>query len=137
MEILINTDGGARGNPGPAASAFVATDTSGNLHQKRGKYLGVATNNFAEYQGVVLALEWVKELVGERIDKIQFFLDSNLVVNQLNGNFKVKEGSLQKLFALVKQLEREVGVPISYSFVRRERNVEADKLVNETLDKQK
>lgn len=137
MELKIFTDGGARGNPGPAACAFVAVDNHGELVFKEGEYLGIATNNVAEYKAVVLALQWVKNKKGEKIFKIEFYLDSNLVVNQLNGLFKVREGSLQELFSIIKKLESEIECAISYTHVRREKNVEADKLVNETLDSER
>lgn len=137
MIITINADGGARGNPGPAAAAFVAKDEAGILLEKRGKYLGRATNNVAEYSAVVLGLDWVLSNLGNLRDlsQIQFFLDSNLVVNQLNGKFKVKDNRLRELFFKIKSLEQEIGVPISYSYVPREKNFEADELVNETLDR--
>lgn len=131
MKIVINTDGGARGNPGPAASAFVAKDEAGNVLEKSGKYLGETTNNVAEYQAVVMALVWLK---GEQVGEVLFLLDSNLVVQQLMGNFKVKDPGLKQLFEKIKALEKEIGIPIVYSFVPREKNFEADKLVNETLD---
>ncbi|MCL4389995.1 MAG: ribonuclease HI family protein [Patescibacteria group bacterium] len=139
MTIKINTDGGARGNPGPAACAFVAYDEAGNLLEKRGKYLGTATNNEAEYQGVIEALTYLannKHL----ISNINFFLDSQLVVNQLNGLFKVKEPRLRALLMKVRELESELTKSyklqaISYEYVPREQNRVADALVNETLDK--
>lgn len=125
--LKINCDGGARGNPGPAAAAFVVT---GNLQYKCGKYLGVATNNVAEYQAVILALEWLVKNPG----RADFFLDSNLVVNQLNGLFKVKNADLRELLLKVRELEGKITLPITYSYVPREQNSEADLLVNETLD---
>lgn len=137
MIITINADGGARGNPGPAACAFVAKDEAGILLEKRGKYLGRATNNVAEYSAVMLGLGWVLSNLGNLRDlsQIQFFLDSNLVVNQLNGKFKVKDDRLREFFLKIKSSEQEMWVPISYGYVPREKNFEADGLVNETLDR--
>lgn len=127
--LKINCDGGARGNPGLAAAAFVVT---GNLQYMCGKYLGETTNNVAEYQAVILALEWL----AKNPEKADFFLDSNLVVNQLNGLFKVKDSKLRELLVKVRELEAKISTPITYSYVPRERNWEADALVNQTLDEQ-
>lgn len=131
MTFKVFTDGGSRGNPGKAACAFVVYDDAGNIRQKRGKYLGVATNNEAEYHGVVEALSHSE--LGEE-SHINFFLDSLLVVNQLNGLWKIKEPRLRELLMKVKQLENNR--KITYAHVPREKNYEADLLVNETLDAQ-
>lgn len=136
MRLIMNTDGGARGNPGPAASAFVVWDEAGNLQFKCGKYLGETTNNVAEYSGVIAALSWAdlnrKNLM--EVEKIDFFLDSNLVVNQLNGSFKIKNAELAKLASQIKEIEKRLEFEISYTYVPRARNKEADLIVNETLD---
>lgn len=124
--IKVFTDGGSRGNPGPAAAGYVVFDDAGNIRQKCGKYLGVATNNEAEYQGVIEALTALPDL------ELAFFLDSLLVVNQLNGLWKIKEPRLRDLLMQVKQLENNR--KITYTHVPREKNFEADLLVNETLD---
>lgn len=126
MNLKIHTDGGARGNPGPAACAFVIYDLSGNLREKRGKYLGVTTNNVAEYLAVIEALKVVE---GKSFD---FYLDSLLVVNQLKGLWKVKDQDLKPLVLRIKDLTRNKNV--SWHHVPREQNKEADLLVNETLD---
>lgn len=141
MKLLVHTDGGARGNPGPAAAAFVVYDEAGNLRAKRGKYLGRATNNEAEYQAAIEALEWLihdkDEILRQAQDDVtvSFFLDSNLVVNQLNGLFKVKEGRLRLLLLKIRELESQIPVAVTYSYVPREQNGLADAVVNETLDK--
>lgn len=145
MNFKIFCDGGARGNPGPAASAFVVYDDAGNLRDKRGNYHGRTTNNQAEYGAVIEALRWIEMQVkagsdqGEaRIEQVRFFLDSNLVVNQLNGLFKVKDSGLQERIVEVRVLEQSLSpINISYSYIPRARNWEADLLVNETLDRQK
>ena len=132
MTLKINCDGGSRGNPGPAAAAFVVWNQAGNLLYKCGKYLGVATNNEAEYQAAIEALTWLRD---NRAKIVVFSLDSKLVVNQLNGLFKVKEPRLRELFLQVKGLEQELGqTVISYTSIPREQNFAADLLVNETLD---
>lgn len=130
--LSIFCDGGARGNPGPAAGAFVVKDDKGKvLHQQAG-YFGRATNNQAEYQAVILALEWlVKQPT--RFNTINFYLDSKLVVNQLNGLFKIKNLKLQQLIIQIRILERKLGGEIFYHFVKREKNKAADKLLNQVL----
>ncbi|MBI4099796.1 ribonuclease HI family protein [Candidatus Microgenomates bacterium] len=130
MKLIIFCDGGARGNPGPAAGAFVVYNDAGNLREKRGKYLGETTNNVAEYQAVIMALEWLVQNPAEA----DFRLDSNLVVNQLNGTFKVKDAKLRELLLKVRELEAKVVLPLTYSYVPREKNMVADALVNQTLD---
>lgn len=139
MEINVFCDGGARGNPGPAAVGFVVQNgTDGQTLFKQGKTIGFSTNNVAEYRAVTAALEWLKETPLQhsvKEVKIDFFLDSQLVVNQLNGFFKIKNAALRELFFEVRKLEQEVGGVISYHFVPREQNFIADSLVNEALDK--
>lgn len=133
--LKINCDGGARGNPGPAACAFVV---AGDLQYKCGKYLGIATNNIAEYQAVIEALAWLITKIQDtryKTQEISFFLDSNLVVNQINGLFKVKDAKLRELLLKVRELEAKISQSLTYSYVPREENREADRLVNETLDK--
>ncbi|MCL5411256.1 MAG: ribonuclease HI family protein [Patescibacteria group bacterium] len=136
-KFIVYTDGGARGNPGPAASAAIIKDSAGIVREKCGKYLGETTNNVAEYQGVILALQRLKETVsaGERFQtSVDFFLDSELVVKQLNGLFQVKNDSLRELVLKVRELETGFN-KISYQHISRKKNVEADKLVNQILDK--
>ncbi|OGG14515.1 hypothetical protein A2773_05545 [Candidatus Gottesmanbacteria bacterium RIFCSPHIGHO2_01_FULL_39_10] len=135
MNLSIFTDGGARGNPGPAAVGVVVKDDKGNKIKEIGKKIGVATNNFAEYTAVVEALESVRgEALSVKVERINFFLDSSLVVNQLNGLFKVKNGDIRNFIVKIRELEQEAGGNISYSYIPREKNWEADKLVNQALD---
>lgn len=136
MNLKIFTDGGSRGNPGAAACAFVVYDSAGNLQEKCGKYLGLATNNEAEYQGVVEALRWVKGQIdqGRDITEVKFYLDSLLVVQQLNCQWKIKEARLQELFFTIKALEQEIRGKITYHHILRQKNKEADSVVNQTLD---
>lgn len=132
--IKIYTDGGARGNPGPAASAFVVIK-KGKIIYKHSRYLGNATNNEAEYNAVIDVFEWlVKNALKEDINRLIFNLDSELVVNQLAGAYKVKSENLKPLFTKVKSLEGAVKKQISYKSIPREENKLADKLVNEKLD---
>lgn len=131
MKLTIHTDGGARGNPGPAAIGVVIEEEGKIIHEF-GKKIGHATNNVAEYTAVIEALKYLKAHVGT----ITFILDSTLVVNQINGLFKVKEPHLRELLMKVRALEQEVGGTITYASVRREQNQRADSLVNAALDKQ-
>ena len=137
-KLIIFTDGGARGNPGPAAVGVMIKTETGQIVGTISRTLGETTNNVAEYQGVVAALEWLRnnETMKQFNDETmyQFFLDSKLVVNQLNGLYKVKENHLRELLFKVRQLEQEVGGNIYYNLIPREKNWEADRLVNEALD---
>lgn len=131
--IKIYCDGAARGNPGPAACGFVSMD-DGRVIQKQGKYLGVTTNNVAEYEAVILALEWLKE---RHSAGAELFLDSQLVVRQLTGMYKVKDKNLLALVLKIKTLEKNLGAPVFYNNIEREKNRLADFLVNKILDEQK
>lgn len=137
QNIRIHTDGGARGNPGPAAIGVMIKSETGEVLGEISRKIEETTNNVAEYSAVVAALEWVKSnLTIQQCNNvtIKFFLDSTLVVNQLNGLFKVKDSNLRMLLLKVRQLEQEVGGVISYTYVPREKNYEADMLVNQALD---
>ena len=137
MNVTIFTDGGARGNPGPAAIGVVVLDEVGNILAKKGKPIGVATNNAAEYGAVSEALHLIKDELLFRyspIDSITFVLDSNLVVQQLNGIFKLKNANLRNHLFTIRSLEIEIHVPIYYTLVPREKNRQADNLVNKALD---
>lgn len=131
MNLVIHTDGGARGNPGPAAVGVVIEE-NGKMIVAFGKKIGETTNNVAEYSAVIEALQKVKS-IGQN-DVINFFLDSTLVVNQLNGLFKIKQPHLRELLVKVRELEGKVGGVIRYSAVPREQNTRADALVNVALD---
>ena len=134
-DFTIHTDGGARGNPGPAACSFVV-EADGTVIHKGSKYLGKETNNFAEYQGVILALEWINEN-GDKFsgEIIRFFLDSELVVRQLNGVYKIKNKTLQELNLKSASLITNSRAEISFGYVPRTKNKIADFLVNKELDK--
>lgn len=134
MALSVFTDGGARGNPGPAAVGFVVRK-EGKTVKKFAQYIGKTTNNVAEYTAVIEALKWLIANSEWRIDKIVFFLDSKLVVNQLNGFFKIKDYKLRNLIIKARQLEREIGGNVLYRYIPRERNREADWLVKSVLEK--
>lgn len=133
---IVFTDGGARGNPGYAAYGFVVKDSNGITIYREGKTIGIATNNTAEYTGVISALQWIKNNLHEKNTSIQFYLDSELVSYQLEGKYRIKNENLRNLYFTVKQLESECNCTTSYTPIPRENNSEADKLVNDALDAQ-
>jgi ribonuclease HI len=131
-KIIIYTDGGSRGNPGPSALG-VYFET---LDKKYGEYLGNVTNNVAEYQAIIFSLKKVKALIGkDNADKteIEINSDSQLIISQLNGDFKLKEESLWKYFIGVWNLKQDFK-KVSFNYIPREKNKIADLMVNETLD---
>lgn len=130
-KIIIFTDGGARGNPGPAGIGAVLYDNKKQLLTKISRYIGETTNNQAEYQALIAALKKAKELGGQ---ELEVFLDSELVVKQLNREYKVKNKELAPLFLEVYNLSLNFS-KITFTHVYRESNKEADRLVNEALDK--
>ncbi|MBI2404935.1 ribonuclease HI family protein [Candidatus Gottesmanbacteria bacterium] len=135
MQLTIHTDGGARGNPGPAAIGVVI-ERDGKLLARLGKPIGRTTNNVAEYTAVIEAFHWILRNVSNvrNVSDLEFFLDSALVVNQLNGTFKVKDANLRLLLTKTRELEQCVSGIITYAYVPREQNRQADFLVNQTLD---
>lgn len=136
-KITINTDGGARGNPGPAAIGITAQD-NGNTLFEIAEYIGETTNNVAEYSAVIHALDHLKEH-SLSADEVSFVLDSELIVRQILGIYRVKEPRLQTLVAKVKQLIADLKASgnvnkITFSHVKRSENRRADQLVNQSLD---
>jgi ribonuclease HI len=130
--ITINTDGGARGNPGPAAAAYVIA-RDGEVLAAEGFYLGdKLTNNWAEYQGLIRGLEKAHELT---LNDIEVRMDSELIVKQMKGEYKVKHVDMKPLHARVRELLSGLG-SVRFVHIRREENKEADALVNEALDAQ-
>jgi ribonuclease HI len=125
------TDGGARGNPGPAAYGYVLEAEDGTVLDARGQAIGVATNNVAEYRALVAGLEKAAEL---GVDDLEVVSDSELVVKQMTGVYKVKNKALQDLVNDASRVARRLG-HVRYTAVRREHNELADRLVNEALDR--
>jgi ribonuclease HI len=128
-KLVINTDGGARGNPGPAGIGMVFFDDKNRVIAKFKKFIGEATNNSAEYQALIMALEKAKDF---EYDQVEYRLDSELVIKQLKGEYRVKDKNLKELFAKVQELS--FFKPVSFKHIRREQNKIADKLVNEAID---
>ncbi len=131
MKAKLFTDGGSRGNPGPAAYGFVLEAEDGTVLDARGETIGVATNNVAEYTALVAGLERAAE-VG--VDELEVVSDSELLVKQMRGEYKVKNRALQDLFLDASRLARKIQ-RVKYTAVRREHNELADSLVNEALDR--
>lgn len=135
-KLNIFTDGGARGNPGPAAIGVYVEDSYGKKMGGFGRKIGHATNNIAEYQAVIEALLWV---IGKRedltnVESINFFLDSKLVCSQIRGLYKIKNSDLLDRLFKIHELESEIKLPIFYSHIPREKNKNADLYVNQALD---
>jgi ribonuclease HI len=130
MKAKLSTDGGARGNPGPAAYGYVLEAEDGTVLDARGERIGVATNNVAEYRALIAGLEKAVE-VG--VDELEVVSDSELLVKQMQGEYRVKNETLRELNEDANALERKVG-RVRYTAVRREHNELADRLVNEALD---
>jgi ribonuclease HI/pterin-4a-carbinolamine dehydratase len=129
-EIKLFADGGSRGNPGPSASGFVLLDMNNDIIFKSGVYLGITTNNQAEYQALKFGLEAAQKLGAREVD---VYLDSLLVVNQMKGIFKVKNRDLWPIYEAIKELATQFK-KVNYTHVPREQNKLADAEVNSTLD---
>ena len=130
MQARLETDGGARGNPGPAAYAFVLEAEDGTVLAAQGEPIGIATNNVAEYRGLIAGLERAAEL---SLGEVEVVSDSELMVKQMRGEYRVKNAALRELSTRATQLARAVG-SVRYTAVRREQNELADRLVNDALD---
>lgn len=150
MKLTIYTDGASRGNPGLASYGFVILNEQGEVLYEEGKYIGINTNNFAEYSAVLEALLSVREnvnnllIIGEYNNllknqvnltavELRFLADSKLVVEQLSGKYKIKSENLKPLIAVIKELEKNF-LKVTYQHIPREKNKLADKLANEALD---
>lgn len=131
MKLTIFSDGGARGNPGPAALGVVIKNDNNQILVSYGEYLGEQTNNYAEYMALISGLKKAKEMGATEVDCM---LDSELVVKQMKGEYKVKEPTLQKLFIQAYNVATSFK-KVTYHHILRARNQAADKMVNETLDK--
>jgi ribonuclease HI len=130
MRVIVNVDGGSRGNPGPAAIAAVVTDPSGEVLAERAEMIGEATNNVAEYRALLLGIDLAKQLGA---DDVEFVGDSMLIVEQVRGNWKVKQEHLRPLHTKVKDALRDLG-SWSIRHVKRGENERADQLLNDALD---
>ena len=130
MKARLSTDGGARGNPGPAAYGYVLETDDGTVLAAHGEAIGVATNNVAEYRVLV---EGLRKAVEVGVDELEVVSDSELLVHQMRGEWKIKNEALKVLWGEAQELADELG-KVRYTAVRREHNELADSLVNEALD---
>ena len=130
MKARLSTDGGSRGNPGPAAYGYVLESDDGHVLDARGEAIGVATNNVAEYRGLIAGLDKAVEL---GVTDLEVVSDSELVVKQMQGDYKVKNEALRELNDQASDLARRLE-KVKYTAVRRAHNELADRLVNEALD---
>lgn len=131
MIVLVFTDGAARGNPGPAGCGVVITDEEGVVIEKHKKFLGETTNNVAEYNALLLGLTEVKKF--KKVTGIRCYADSQLIVEQVNGNYKVKNKVLAELHEKIRTLILELP-PVQFFHIPREKNKEADKLANQAIN---
>jgi ribonuclease HI len=129
-EVVAYIDGGARGNPGPAGFGVRIERPDGSLVEEFCQSIGIATNNVAEYRGLIAALEWARSR-GYKFIRVRS--DSLLLVQQMLGNYKVRNAALQSLHAAARRLVREIG-RVSFEHIRREANAEADRLANAAMD---
>jgi len=130
VKARLSTDGGARGNPGPAAYGFVLETDDGTVLAAHGEAIGVATNNVAEYRAVV---EGLRKALEVGVDELEVVSDSELIVHQMRGEWKIKNDALRMLWEEAQDLAAGIG-KVGYTAVRREHNELADRLVNEALD---
>jgi ribonuclease HI len=135
MNLIVNTDGASRGNPGPASYGYIIKSTDGVIRHQEGKTIGVTTNNVAEYTAVLESLKYIKHNFTHKAPHvIEVITDSQLIASQLSGRFKIKSLHLKEYLTQIKQLEQGLG-EISYRNVPRAQNFIADKLANMALDK--
>jgi len=138
-KIIIYTDGGSRGNPGPSAIGVIFCNEKNQIIKKYSEYLGEMTNNEVEYQAVIFALEKFKALFGKKLAKsteIELKADSELLIKQLNGEYKILDEKIQPRFLKVWNLKLDFK-KVKFKLISREKNQEADGLVNEALNYQK
>ncbi len=135
MKIKAYSDGGSRGNPGDSGSGFVIYGGDGRTIYEQANYWGLGTNNEAEYKGLLTGLRWIEgNMKEEKIDEVEFFLDSELIVKQMKGQYKVKADNLRGLFTGCQELARKIE-KIKFKHVKREGNTRADELANMAMDK--
>ena len=136
MQINVYTDGGSRGNPGHSGYGLVIYDDNQKILFKESKYLGIKTNNEAEYSGLVGALTWLNQNQQSfDLSQINFYADSQLMIRQMQGLYKVKADNLKPLFQQAKEIINTISAPIYFKDVRRELNELADELANEAMDR--
>lgn len=138
MDLIAHIDGGARGNPGPAAIGIVVNDDKGNVLFEEGKLIGTATNNEAEYRALIYLLEKAATdpvILKSGAEKLSVHCDSKLLVEQITGKWKIKEPRLQELYNELQSVKTKVPFTLRIKYVPREDNKRADQLLNQALDK--
>lgn len=134
MKLIVYTDGASRGNPGPASYGFTIAEAAGRLLHEEGEFIGIATNNVAEYTAVLRALETISDRFNKKGPvQVELFADSKLVAEQLSGRYKIKSPHLKPIIEKIKILALQLG-RITYNHIPRELNTMADKLANKALD---
>ncbi len=136
MKFIVHTDGGSWSNPGPAALGVVIANEKGEFLKQYGEYIGQATNNVAEYSAVIFALKKIKSLWGKdnaKKSSVVVYADSELLVKQMTGHYKIEHPDIQKLFLELWNLSLDFA-KVEFKAVPREKNKDADRLVNEALD---
>lgn len=128
-QIIAYSDGGSRNNPGNAAYGYVIYDSNRNILYEKSEYIGIATNNIAEYTGIY---ECIKKAIDIKFDKLILRSDSQLIINQINGIYKIKDIELSKIFIKIKNIT--FGTNLIFEYVPREQNKYADMLVNKAID---
>ncbi|MBU1088477.1 ribonuclease HI family protein [Patescibacteria group bacterium] len=136
MKLSIYTDGGARGNPGPAGCGFVCIDENGLQIHRHSEFLGTKTNNEAEYIGLITALKWlINNQTIHKITKTTIFMDSQLIVRQMQGKYKVKAPNLKIYYQQAITLLSKVVSPLNFQDITRDKNNTADALANQAMDR--
>lgn len=134
-KLIVYTDGASRGNPGLASYGFAIFDENKNLLFEKGEYIGITTNNVAEYTAVLESLNKIKEQFKSELPiEISYFADSKLVVEQLSGRYKIKSPHLKEIIIQIRILQKEIG-DTTFNHVLRDKNKHADRLANEALDR--
>jgi len=135
MNINVYTDGGSRGNPGPSGYGLVIYDDNQKILFQESKYLGVKTNNEAEYSGLIGALNWINNQNSLKISQINFYADSQLMIRQMQKKYKVRSPNLIPIFNQAQDLINLISLPIIFKDIRRDFNQLADQLANEAMDR--
>lgn len=134
IKYIVYTDGGSRGNPGPAAYGFVVYDAKGRILHEDKQAIGITTNNQAEYQGMVAALRFLCTLGLNKTNRVECYSDSQLMVRQISGQYRIKNGQLKPLLEDILNTISQIGASISFIEVTRDKNWYPDRLVNQALD---
>jgi len=136
MNVNVYTDGGSRGNPGPSGFGLVIYDDQNNIIYQESTFLGIKTNNEAEYSGIISAIKWVEQNFSKlNIDQVTFFADSQLLIRQLQGVYKVKSPNLVPLFQQAKKTLNQMNLNYQFNDIRREYNQLADELAHQAMDR--